>query len=190
LGEWVLRQACHAAGHWPNLFIAVNLSPTQLRSHDFVERVLAILKESGTDPHRIELEVTESVLLNDDDHMRETLRKLRAVGLRIALDDFGTGYSSLSYLRRFEVDKIKIDRSFVQQLGNTAESAAIVTAVVTLGHAMGLAVTAEGVETPEQSNFLSAVGCNTLQGYLFSRAVPKEEIAPLLAGRHGMRGAA
>jgi diguanylate cyclase (GGDEF)-like protein len=180
LGEWVLRQACDSVRRWPDLFIAVNLSPTQIRSSGFAERVLAILKESGTDPHRIELEVTEGVLLNDDNQVRDAIKILRGAGIGIALDDFGTGYSSLSYLRRFDVDKIKIDRSFVQQLGDTADSAAIVTAVVTLGHAMGLSVTAEGVETDEQSRFLSAIGCDSLQGYLFSPPVPEEEVAQLL----------
>jgi diguanylate cyclase (GGDEF)-like protein len=190
LGEWVLREACDVSRRWPNLFIAVNLSPMQLRSSDFGERVLDIIRESGANPHHIELEVTESVLLNDDEQVRDTLKLLRAAGVRIALDDFGTGYSSLSYLRRFEVDKIKIDRSFIKQLGHRADSAAIVTAVVTLGHAMGLSVTAEGVETSEQSDFLAAVGCNALQGYLFSRAVPKEEVAELLINPQMMRGAA
>jgi diguanylate cyclase (GGDEF)-like protein len=190
LGEWVLREACDVSRRWPSLFMAVNISPTQLRSSGFGERVLAIIRESGADPHHIELEVTESVLLNDNDHVRDTLKRLRAAGVRIALDDFGTGYSSLSYLRRFEVDKIKIDRSFIKQLGHRADSAAIVTAVVTLGHAMGLTVTAEGVETSEQSEFLTAVGCNALQGYLFSRAVPKEEVANLLTIPQMARGAA
>jgi diguanylate cyclase (GGDEF)-like protein len=190
LGEWVLRQACDASRRWPDLFIAVNLSPRQIRSSGFAERVLALVRESGADPHRIELEVTESVLLNDDDQVRDALVQLRAAGVRIALDDFGTGYSSLSYLRRFEVDKIKIDRSFIQQLGHRADSAAIVTAVVTLGHAMGLTVTAEGVETSEQRDFLAAVGCNGLQGYLFSRAVPEDEIAKLLTAKESARGAA
>jgi diguanylate cyclase (GGDEF)-like protein len=187
LGEWVLEQACHTARLWPDLFVAVNLSPMQIRSNNFAERTLAIIHENGANPKHIELEVTESVLLKDDDDIRHTLKRLRAAGVRIALDDFGTGYSSLSYLRRFEVDKIKIDRSFIQQLGHTADSAAIVTAVVTLGHAMGLSVTAEGVETGEQSDFLAAIGCNALQGYLFSRAVPAEEIANLLGNPRSVR---
>jgi diguanylate cyclase (GGDEF)-like protein len=190
LGEWVLRQACKASLRWPALFVAVNLSPMQLRSAGFADRVLAILDETGANPAYIELEVTESVLINDDDLVRSALKQLRAAGLRIALDDFGTGYSSLSYLGRFEVDKIKIDRSFVQQVGHTSDSAAIVTAVITLGHAMGLSVTAEGVETEEQSRFLSAVGCNALQGYLFSRALPEDEVYALLGMRSFAQGAA
>jgi diguanylate cyclase (GGDEF)-like protein len=187
LGEWVLREACYTARRWPDLFVAVNLSPMEIRSNAFADRTLAIIRESGADPTHIELEVTESVLLKDDDEIHRTLKHLRAAGVRIALDDFGTGYSSLSYLRRFQVDKIKIDRSFIQQLGYTADSAAIVTAVVTLGHALGLSVTAEGVETGEQSDFLVAVGCNVLQGYLFSRAVPAEEIASLLLNPRRVR---
>jgi diguanylate cyclase (GGDEF)-like protein len=190
LGEWMLRQACIASRRWPDLFIAVNLSPLQIRSSGFAEHVLSVMRESGADPHRIELEVTEGVLLNNDDQVRDVLKRLRAAGVRIALDDFGTGYSSLSYLRQFEIDKIKIDHRFVQQLGHTADAAAIVTAVVTLGHAMGLTVTAEGVETHEQSDFLVAVGCDSQQGHLFSPAVSEDEVAALLTKPRRARGAA
>jgi EAL domain-containing protein (putative c-di-GMP-specific phosphodiesterase class I) len=160
--------------------MAVNLSPVQFRTTGFADKVVDIVRTSGADPRRIELEVTESVLLDDDEPVRTALKTLRSAGLRIALDDFGTGYSSLSYLKRFEVDKIKIDKSFIQHLGQTADSAAIVTAVVTLGHAMGLAVTAEGVETEEQKQFLAAAGCTTMQGYLFSRALPEKQLASVL----------
>jgi diguanylate cyclase (GGDEF)-like protein len=180
LGEWVLREACSTACRYPELFMAVNLSPVQFRTTGFADKVVDIVRTSGADPRRIELEVTESVLLDDDEPVRTALKTLRSAGLRIALDDFGTGYSSLSYLKRFEVDKIKIDKSFIQHLGQTADSAAIVTAVVTLGHAMGLAVTAEGVETEEQKQFLAAAGCTTMQGYLFSRALPEKQLASVL----------
>jgi diguanylate cyclase (GGDEF)-like protein len=181
LGEWVLRQACLASRRWPELFMAVNFSPIQFRSPGFAATVIAIVDETGADPRRVEIEVTESVLLDDDDLVRDALAAMRAHGFRIALDDFGTGYSSLSYLRRFPVDKIKIDRSFVHQpLYQSADAAAIVTAVLTLGHAMGLTVTAEGVETPEQERFLSAAGCDMMQGYLFSPAVREEEIARMM----------
>jgi diguanylate cyclase (GGDEF)-like protein len=190
LGEWVLRQACAASRRWPDLFVAVNLSPAQFRTNGFAEQVIAIVRECGADPHRIELEVTEGVLLDDSDTVREALSTLREAGFKIALDDFGTGYSSLSYLRRFEVDKIKIDRSFVQHLGHAVDSAAIISAVLTLGHAMGLNVTAEGVETTEQHDFLEAAGCHTMQGYLFSRPLPQNEIDRLLANTRQMRGAA
>ena len=168
------------AREWPNLSIAVNLSPAQFRMSGFAERTTSLVTSSGVNPRQIELEVTEGILIDDDELVRASLRRLREVGFRIALDDFGTGYSSLSYLRKFEVDKIKIDRSFVQHLGQAVDSTAIVTAVVTLGHAMGLQVTAEGVETLEQRDFLSVAGCNELQGYLFSRAVPQDKIADLL----------
>jgi diguanylate cyclase (GGDEF)-like protein len=190
LGEWVLAQACQAARRWPHLFIAVNLSPVQFRVSGFADRLIAIAREAKVDPHRIELEVTEGVLLDDSDLVCQALVKLRSVGFRIALDDFGTGYSSLSYLRRFEVDKIKIDRSFVQHLGHRVDSAALVTAVVSIGHAMGLTVTAEGVETNEQRQFLSKAGCNQMQGFLFSRALPEAGIARLLAAHAGIRDAA
>ncbi len=190
LGDWVLRQACSGSKRWPDLFIAVNLSPTQFRAADFADRIIETVRECGADPHRIELEVTESVLLDDSDTIIQALAKLRAAGFRIALDDFGTGYSSLSYLRRFEVDKIKIDRSFVQHLGHAVDSAAIISAVLTLGHAMGLTVTAEGVETAEQHEFLEAAGCNVMQGFLFSRPLPAEDIDRLLESSEAARGAA
>lgn len=180
IGEFVLRQACQASLRWPDLFIAVNLSPVQFRMSGFAERVIEIVRQTGADPRSIELEVTETILLEDDEMCQHALKTLRQAGFRIALDDFGTGYSSLSYLRRFEVDKIKIDRSFVQPLGQKAESAAIVNAVVLLGHAMGLTVSAEGVESPEQLHFLTSAGCNELQGYLFAKALPEESIDALL----------
>jgi diguanylate cyclase (GGDEF)-like protein len=190
LGEWVLREACLASLLWPNIYVAVNLSAVQFRATGFAERVIAIVRETGAAPQRIQLEITESVLLGEDALVVGALRKLRAAGLKIALDDFGTGYSSLRYLRRFEVDKIKIDRSFVKHLGHAADSAAIVSAVITLGHAMGLVVTAEGVETDDQKKFLNEVGCNEMQGFLFSHALPAGEVAKLLKRKRGSRAAA
>ncbi|MET0428610.1 MAG: EAL domain-containing protein [Microvirga sp.] len=186
LGEWVLRQACAMSLRWPDLFLAVNLSPVQVRSSGFAQRVIAIVEEAGATPRRIELEVTEGVLLENDDIARGALKILRNAGFKIALDDFGTGYSSLSYLRHFEVDKIKIDRSFVQHLGHVADtdSAAIITAIATLGNTIGLTVTAEGVETDDQRRLLSTIGCDELQGYLFSRAVPEDQLAGLFAAEH------
>jgi diguanylate cyclase (GGDEF)-like protein len=190
LGEWVLGEACKAALRWPRLFVAVNLSPAQFRTSGFADRLIAIVGGAGVAPAQIELEVTEGVLLEDDDIVRDALAKLRRAGFRIALDDFGTGYSSFSYLRSFEVDKIKIDRSFVQHLGHQVDSAALVTAVITIGHAMGLTVVAEGVETEEQCQFLKGAGCDQMQGYLFSRAVPEDELIPLLRAPSGLRDAA
>ena len=147
------------------------------------ERTCRLVREAGISAHQIEFEVTEGVVLDQNEGVRGALRRLRQEGFRIALDDFGTGYSSLSYLRDFEVDRIKIDKSFVQGLGQTLDAGAIVTAVVTLGHAMGLQVTAEGVETADQEDFLRSAGCNVLQGFLFSRAVPAHQLRGSLGGR-------
>ena len=180
LGEWVLKEACRAARQWPSLSIAVNLSPVQFRGPDFAERVIALVRGAGVDPAQIELEVTEGVFIEDDGRVQKAIGKLRAAGFRIALDDFGTGYSSLSYLQRFAVDKIKIDRSFVANIGEGSDSTAIVNAVVTLGRSMGLTVNAEGVETAAQRDFLRSAGCDELQGFLFSKAVPEAEITKRL----------
>lgn len=182
LGLWVLREACVVARRWPDLSIAVNLSPVQFRSRDFAREVTATVLAARARPQQIELEVTENILLDDDEQVRRALSALRRDGFRIALDDFGTGYSSLSYLSKFEVDKIKIDRSFTSRLGETDDAAAIIQAVVRLGHAMGLSVTAEGVETDAQHAFLEGAGCNELQGFLFSAAIPVDAIENLLAG--------
>ncbi len=180
LGEFVLRNACEVARAWPALSVAVNLSPVQFRSRDLADQVIAIVQQSGARPSQIELEVTESILLDNDEVVRTTLTDLRRVGFRIALDDFGTGYSSLSYLSKFEVDKIKIDRSFISRLDEADDAAAIIHAVVRLGHAMGLSVSAEGVETGSQRAFLESAGCNELQGFLFSAAVSAAALAPLM----------
>jgi len=185
LGDWVVGQACGAARRWPNLFIAVNLSPVQFRTPGFAEQLIALVRGAGVTPAQIELEVTEGVLLDDEEMIHAALAELRGAGFRIALDDFGTGYSSFSYLRRFRFDKIKIDRSFIQHLGHQVDSAALVTAVVTIGHAMGMTITAEGVETVEQKAFLADAGCNQMQGFLFSRPIPEEEVARLLVADRG-----
>jgi diguanylate cyclase (GGDEF)-like protein len=183
LGDWVMSEACKVARDWPKLSIAINLSPIQFCDEGFAERISGIVRNAGVSPHQIELEVTEGVVLDQNETVRGALRRLRQEGFRIALDDFGTGYSSLSYLRDFEVDRIKIDRSFVQGLGQSLDAGAIVTAVVTLGHAMGLQVTAEGVETVDQEDFLRSAGCNVLQGFLFSRAVPAHQLRSSLAAQ-------
>jgi diguanylate cyclase (GGDEF)-like protein len=182
LGEWVLRQACSASRQWPDLFVSVNLSPVQFRADGFAERVIQIVRECGADPGRIELEVTEGVLLDERGETANGLKTLRAAGFRIALDDFGTGYSSLGYLHRFAVDKIKIDRSFVKNVGQDANAAAIIKSIVALGQALDLTVTAEGVETENQKSFLCTAGCTEMQGFLFSKAVPREQVARLLSG--------
>jgi diguanylate cyclase (GGDEF)-like protein len=180
LGLWVLREACEVARAWPALSIAVNLSPTQFQTRNLADELVGIVRQAGVRVSQIELEVTESILIDNDEVVRATLTELRRAGFRIALDDFGTGYSSLSYLSKFEVDKIKIDRSFTSSLGETEEAPAIIQAVVRLGHAMGLSVSAEGVETREQRAFLESAGCNELQGYLFSAAVPASSLRTLI----------
>lgn len=182
LSEWVLRTACAEARHWPShLVVAVNLSPVQFRDARLGAAIRNVLKETGLPGHRLEVEVTEGALLQDEHRTLAILQDLRAAGVRISMDDFGTGYSSLSYLRRFPFDKIKIDQSFVKQTPADKDSAAIVRAIVTLGASLGLKTTAEGIETAEQSSFVAAAGCDQLQGYLFSRPVPAVEIAAIFA---------
>jgi diguanylate cyclase (GGDEF)-like protein len=172
IGEWILGEAAIAAAESPGLFTAVNLSPVQLAETGFAERAIALFADAGADPRRVELEVTEQVMLDDGMAAGENLELLRAAGFRIALDDFGTGYSSLSYLRQFAVDKIKIDRSFVADLQQSRDARAIVAAIVTLGRAIGLVVSAEGVETEAQKEILLAAGCDQLQGFLFGMPEP------------------
>ena len=167
LGEWALRRACRDAKRWPGLRFAVNVSPIQFRQKDFVATVEKILAETGTDPTRVELELTEGVIISDADLAERSMIELRALGVRMALDDFGSGYSSLIYLRRFAFDKIKIDRSFLESMEMTGESAIIVQSIVALGRSLGLTVTAEGIETLEQARFLETLGCHELQGFLF-----------------------
>jgi EAL domain-containing protein (putative c-di-GMP-specific phosphodiesterase class I) len=176
LGEWVLRQACLDGLAWPGLSVAVNVSPLQFRRAEFVSTVERILDETGFDPARLELEVTESTLIGNVDGAEAAMRRLKSLGVRLALDDFGTGYSSLQYLRRFPFDKLKIDRSFVHSIEKAADAAAIVHAVVSLGRGLGMKVTAEGVETADQQLFLRAAGVHSMQGYRFGRAVPAREI--------------
>jgi diguanylate cyclase len=180
LGEWVLRRACEDGKRWPNLRIAVNVSALQFRHRDFVRSVMRALTETGFDASRLELELTEGVVVEDADAAEAAMMELRAKGVHLALDDFGTGYSSLIYLRRFAFDKIKIDRSFLESMEATGESAILVHSIVHLGRALGLTVTAEGVETREQHRFLQALGCHQLQGYLFSKPVPADEIDRML----------
>jgi diguanylate cyclase (GGDEF)-like protein len=180
IDEWVLKRACERALHWPGLSLAVNLSASNFRQGNVAERLTRVLRETGLDPRRLEVEITESMLLGATGEVLGELSELRRLGVRIALDDFGTGYSSLGYLRRFPVDKLKIDKSFVQSLGITEDAAAIVECVTRLGRALGLAVTAEGVETGEQHRFVRAVGCHQVQGYLFSPPLDAEKIDEML----------
>jgi diguanylate cyclase (GGDEF)-like protein len=181
LGEWVLRQACEEAARWPDdLRVAVNLSPAQFKCRNLVEVVLSALAGSGLPPGRLELEITETVLLQENDTNLATLHQLRSLGVRISMDDFGTGYSSLSYLRSFPFDKIKIDRSFIRDSAERSDCLAIIRAVAGLGSSLGIGTLAEGVETAEQLRCIQAEGCTEVQGYYFSPPVPAHGIARLL----------
>jgi diguanylate cyclase (GGDEF)-like protein/PAS domain S-box-containing protein len=177
LGEWVLRTACAEAVNWPDhIKVAVNLSPAQLNNRNLLSTVTGILAETGMPARKLQLEITETVLLQNTFATLATLHELRKLGVQIALDDFGTGYSSLSYLRSFPFDKIKIDRSFIQDLAKGSEPAAIVNAVANLAKCLNMASTAEGVETEQQRDMLQEIGCTEMQGYLFSRARPAQEL--------------
>ena len=181
IGAWVLQQACAAAAAWPGeMSVAVNLSPVQFKSNDLVATVIAALRDARLASSRLELEITETVMLQDTRATLATLHQLRSLGVRIAMDDFGTGYSSLSYLRRFPFDRIKIDQSFVSELGKQRDCGAIIRAVIGLGHDLGMAITSEGVETQEQLAALVAAGCSDIQGYLFGRPVPLRDIPGML----------
>jgi diguanylate cyclase (GGDEF)-like protein len=180
LGAWVLRRALLDGKDWPGLNIAVNVSPLQFRRTDFAETVERTLAETQFDPARLELELTESVLLGNVDSAEAGMLRLKALGVSLALDDFGTGYSSLAYLRRFPFDKLKIDRSFVLSIEKAADAAAIVHAVVGLGRGLGMKVTAEGVETADQHLFLRAAGVHFMQGYRFGRPAPAAAISERL----------
>jgi diguanylate cyclase (GGDEF)-like protein len=183
MGEWVLRTACQEATRWPApLSVAVNVSPRQLEdSERLANTVLAALEASGLAPERLEIEITESALLSTDPHVLKTLHRLRASGIHIAMDDFGTGYSSLSQLRSFPFDKIKIDRSFVADLGVDAEAAAVIRAIAALGAGLGMTTIAEGVETADQAALVGAHGCTDIPGYLISRPIQAPEIDAFLS---------
>jgi predicted signal transduction protein with EAL and GGDEF domain len=183
LGEWVIRQACARAAGWPpHVTVAVNLSPAQFKSRNLLPTIVSALAASGLPAERFELEITETVLLDDNDGAFAILHRLRTLGIGIVMDDFGTGYSSLGYLRSFPFDKIKIDQSFIHDLPMKEDSIAIIRAVVGLSSSMGITTTAEGVETKEQLARLTSEGCDEVQGFLFSRPRPAAEIEKLLTG--------
>ncbi len=184
VGEWVLREACRTMREWKQrsespLTIAVNVSPRQFQDPDFVGRFVHIVAEQGCEPADFELEITEGSLIDDVNESIGILRQLKGAGFRLAIDDFGTGYSSLSYLQRFPVDTLKIDRAFVRDLHVNKDSAAIVTTIMGLSHNLRMDVVAEGVELMEQLTFLNALGCRNIQGYLFSKPVPRETLFEL-----------
>ena len=186
LGLWVLNTACAEAATWPDhIRVAVNVSPVQFRSPSLALNVAAALAACDLPASRLELEITEAVLIRDDEAALEMLHQLRKLGVRIALDDFGTGYSSLSYLQRFPFDKIKIDRSFIRDIAGPGASSSIVQAVVNIAAASDMTTTAEGVETEHQRNLLYILGCTEMQGYLFSPAIPAAEVRRLLMSHRG-----
>ncbi|MGQ9365658.1 EAL domain-containing protein [Azospirillum sp. ST 5-10] len=182
LGEWVLRSACRDAAAWPDtVHVAVNLSPVQFRLSDVASLILSILDEAGLPPHRLEIEITEGVLIDDTERVVEVLSVLKAAGVRIALDDFGTGYSSLSYLQKFAFDKLKIDRSFVSGMEDNRQSRSIVRSIITLARSLGITVTAEGVETCAQFQLLKHEACDQVQGFLIGRPAPIRDLDRFLA---------
>jgi EAL domain-containing protein (putative c-di-GMP-specific phosphodiesterase class I) len=190
IGEWVLTTACAEAATWPNnIKLAVNVSPIQFGNDTLALKVVAALAASGLPAGRLELEITEAVLIRDDEVALAILHQLRALGVRIALDDFGTGYSSLSYLQRFPFDKIKIDQCFVTDIAEPGGSSSIIQAVMIIAAARNMTTTAEGVETEQQRELLHALGCTQMQGYLFSPAKTATEIRQLLFSGHKELGA-
>jgi diguanylate cyclase (GGDEF)-like protein len=181
LGEWILRQACAEAARWPkHVTVAVNVSPAQFKNRNIVQTVISALASSGLAAGRLELEITELVLLQETEGAFATLHQLHELGIRISMDDFGTGYSSLGYLRSFPFDKIKIDQSFIRDLSTKEDSVAIIRAVVGLGSSLGITTIAEGVETKDQLARLTEEGCDEVQGYLFSPPLPASDIQRVL----------
>ena len=193
LGAWVLRQACRQGREWferhgtgpggAPFTVSVNISARQLAEPQFVNEVRAVLAESRLQPASLVLEITESVLMRDTETMVERMRALKALGVRLAVDDFGTGYSSLSYLRRFPVDILKIDKSFVDAVGSGSTEPALARAIVALGESLGLMTVAEGIETEAQRAGLVALRCELGQGFLFARPAPADDVTRRLAGR-------
>lgn len=187
LTEWILHKACHDAVRWGDLKIAVNLAPSLFQQTGLTRIIYSALEESGLPPERLELEITEDNLIGDTERTLTILRELKEMGVQIAMDDFGTGFSSLGYLRQFPFDKIKIDRSFINDIGNEDDADAIVRAIISMGHALKMDVIAEGVETLEQANILMAEGCEQVQGFLYGRPMPRRDIETLLTALHTLR---
>jgi len=191
IGAWVLREACRAAAGWPDhMRVAVNLSPMQFRDTGVLDMIDGVLAQTGLDPSRLELEITENTVLETNTFTVDALWKLHGNGVRIALDDFGTGYSSLSYLRRFPFDKIKIDRSFIKDLGREKDDSSIILAIIGLADSMNMVVTAEGVETAEQAALLTSYGCAQAQGFLFCQPMSAIDLAHLIDASEAVPNAA
>jgi EAL domain-containing protein (putative c-di-GMP-specific phosphodiesterase class I) len=187
IGELVLKTACEQSRTWRGqgiqaMRVAVNLSARQFGQKTLLADVAKIIADSGLTPECLELEITESLVMHNAEHAADTLQKLKAMGIALSIDDFGTGYSSLAYLKRFPIDRVKIDRSFIKDIPNDADDMAITKGVIALGHSLRLKVVAEGVETAEQQEFLRSNGCDELQGFLFSKPLPAEEVTALLKG--------
>ncbi len=187
IGRWVLEESCRQMREWqelypsdPPLLMSVNLSARQLRSSYLVEEVSAVLQKTGLDPYSLELEITESALVDDAESVIAVLQDLKNLGVRLAIDDFGTGYSSLSYLKRFPVDVLKIDRSFIEKVGQDFKDTAMISGIITLAHTLGLKVVAEGIENAEQRALLQRVDCDLGQGYYFSEPITSKAAAVLL----------
>ena len=195
IGQWVLQTACKQLAAWrqmnlPEITLAVNLAGPSFRSAQLATEVEAALRELNLPPRLLELEATESMVMHDIDVTLKTLGQLRELGVKLSIDDFGTGHSSLSYLRRFRIDQLKIDRSFIAEITNNPDAAAITTAIISLGKSLDIEVVAEGVETEAQANLLFAQGCRLLQGYYFGEPVPADAIVQqLLANRDGLANA-
>ena len=185
IGEWVLRQACWQARAWQDrgfhpIRVAVNISSRQLRQHTLEALIQEILSESGLSPEWLELEITESTLVESDKHTLATLTELSKLGISLAVDDFGTGYSALNYLRKFRFDRVKLDRSFVEEVATNSDAAAIATAIIAMARGLNLMSLAEGVETEEQVTFLREQGCDEIQGFLLGRPLPAGEFEKFL----------
>jgi predicted signal transduction protein with EAL and GGDEF domain len=185
IGEWVAREACRQARAWqdqglPPLRVSVNLSPSQFRGSGLTDTIRGALDGAALDPQYFEVELTESAVMSDPEESIAILEQLSSMGVMVSVDDFGTGYSSMSYLRRFPIDKLKIDRVFISEIASRPEDASIVRAIVSLAHSLRLKVVAEGVETPAQLEFLKAIGCDEYQGYHFSRPLPGDEFERLI----------
>jgi diguanylate cyclase (GGDEF)-like protein len=185
IGEWAMRRALVEAKDWADIHVAVNVSPIQFRRQDLLQRVLRIIAEVEIDPRRVEVEITEGVLMEDAENAIAVIKGFRDAGVHVALDDFGTGYASLSYLRRFPFDKLKVDQAFVRNLGPSNGSAAIIHSVVALGRSLGMTVHAEGVETLEHHIFLRAAGCHHFQGFYFAKPMPRAQCAEFVARKSG-----
>ena len=189
LGAYVITQACLQFKQWQAMgidleSIAVNLSPVQFRRDDLVEHIAEILDSTGVPPNRLELEITEGAVMHNEEKSIETMKRLKALGISLSMDDFGVGYSSLSHLTRFPIDRLKIDQSFISDLPQNQEKAAVVRAIVAMAHSLNLATVAEGVETAEQERFMKAVGCDQFQGYFLSRPIPAQELKALIEKFH------